>query len=115
MTTEACTLGVIKKDVYIRYKRDMHNFEARDLFEFFKPLPQFSHWRKNTLICFASMMRRLKVNEGAEVVTPEERGSNFIMIRSGTFEVSQILQREHRLALPISKASRVYKHSSTED
>jgi len=61
------------------------------------------------------MARILKVNEGAEVVTPEERGRNFMMIRAGTFEVSQILQRETRVALPVSKASRVYKHSSTED
>jgi len=83
--------------------------------DFLATLPQFSHWRSNTLMCFASMTRSLRVNEGAEVVTPEERGSNFIIIRSGSFEVSQIMQRERRVALPMSKASRLYQHSATED
>merc|ERR1712216_210541 len=61
------------------------------------------------------MTRSLRVTPGAEVVIPEERGSDFIIIRSGTFEVSQVITREHSVALPMSRANRVYQHTSTED
>lgn len=114
-TVEPCTFGIIRKDVYMRYKRHSDQLDAQRLARFIKSFPQFSDWKLNTLICFTGMMSVLKVTPGTVIVSPGDRGQLFCFIKSGRFHITQRFQSEKRVGLPVSRQARIYKHSSTEE